>query len=91
MLRITLKHSAIGSPKSHKATIEALGLRRLHQAVLLPDNPQTRGMVRKVSHLVAVEEARAEERAIAEETSQKATGAAGGDAERQAAGEEAAR
>lgn len=56
MLKITLRHSTIGSPKTQRATVEALGLGRLHKTVLLPDNPQTRGMVRKVVHLVDVEE-----------------------------------
>jgi len=36
--------------------VEALGLRRLRQSVLKPDNPAIRGMVRKISHLVTVEE-----------------------------------
>jgi large subunit ribosomal protein L30 len=36
--------------------VEALGLRRLQQSVLKPDNPAIRGMVRKISHLVTVEE-----------------------------------
>ncbi|MEW6227895.1 MAG: 50S ribosomal protein L30 [Bacillota bacterium] len=56
MLKITLRRSTIGSPKTQRATVEALGLGRLHKTVLLPDNPQTRGMVRKVVHLVDVEE-----------------------------------
>jgi large subunit ribosomal protein L30 len=55
-LKITLVRSPIGYTKRQKRTVEALGLRRLHQSVLKPDNPAIRGMVRKISHLVTVEE-----------------------------------
>jgi large subunit ribosomal protein L30 len=54
-LKITLVRSPIGYSKRQKRTVEALGLRRLHQSVLKPDNPAIRGMVRKISHLVTVE------------------------------------
>ncbi|MEJ5252410.1 MAG: 50S ribosomal protein L30 [Chthonomonadetes bacterium] len=55
-LKITLVRSPIGYSKRQKRTVEALGLRRLHQSVIQPDNPAIRGMVRKISHLVTVEE-----------------------------------
>lgn len=55
-LIITQRRSAIGRSKRQQETIRALGLRRLHQRVVHDDSPQTRGMVRKVSHLVEVEE-----------------------------------
>ena len=55
-LQITWTKSAIGYNKDQKATIQALGLRRLNQTVVLPDNPTTRGMIGKVEHLVKVEE-----------------------------------
>jgi large subunit ribosomal protein L30 len=55
-LKITLVRSPIGYNKRQKRTVEALGLRRLRQSVLKPDNPAIRGMVRKISHLVTVEE-----------------------------------
>jgi large subunit ribosomal protein L30 len=55
-LKITLIRSPIGYNKRQKRTVEALGLRRLHQSVIQPDNPAIRGMVRKVSHLVSMEE-----------------------------------
>lgn len=55
-LKITLVRSPIGYNKRQKRTVEALGLRRLHQSVIQPDNPAIRGMVRKISHLVTVEE-----------------------------------
>ncbi|MCF7936242.1 MAG: 50S ribosomal protein L30 [Synergistales bacterium] len=56
-LHITWKRSAIGRPKRQKDTIAALGLRRLHQTVVHDDNPQMRGMVHRVAHLVDVDEA----------------------------------
>ena len=38
-------------------TVEALGLKKLHKTVVLPDNAATRGMIKQVQHLVKVEEA----------------------------------
>jgi large subunit ribosomal protein L30 len=55
-LEITWKKSAIGYNKRQKATIEALGLHRLNETVVLPDNAATRGMVAYVEHLVSVKE-----------------------------------
>ncbi len=55
-LRVTYVKSAIGYSERHKATIRALGLRRLHQTVLHDDTPVMRGMLAKVNHLVRVEE-----------------------------------
>lgn len=55
-LKITLVRSPIGYSKRQKRTVEALGLRRLHHSVIQPDNAAIRGMVRKISHLVVVEE-----------------------------------
>ena len=56
-LKITLTKSTIGAIPKHRATVEALGLNKLHKTVELPDNEATRGMIRKVNHLVKVEEA----------------------------------
>jgi large subunit ribosomal protein L30 len=56
-LRITLVRSPLGFSRKHKATVAALGLRRLHQTVEQADTPQLRGMLAKVGHLVKVEEA----------------------------------
>ena len=56
MLKITLVKSPIGAIPKQRATVEAMGLHKLHQTVDLPDNGATRGQIRKVSHLVAVEE-----------------------------------
>ncbi len=55
-LRITYFKSAIGYKKDQKATIAALGFRKLGQTVEHPDSPALRGMIRKVRHLVTVEE-----------------------------------
>jgi large subunit ribosomal protein L30 len=55
-LRITYKKSVIGYGKKQRATINALGLRKLNQSVEHEDNAVIRGMVNKVSHLVDVEE-----------------------------------
>jgi large subunit ribosomal protein L30 len=56
VVRITLTRSPIGYSQRHKATIRALGLRRLHQTVEQADTPTLRGMIAKVNHLVEVEE-----------------------------------
>lgn len=56
MLRITYVHSAIGYSVEHKATIRALGFHRLHQSVVHADSPVLQGMLRKVNHLVVIEE-----------------------------------
>ena len=55
-LRVKWVKSAIGYSKDQKATIRALGLRKLQQSVEHEDNPAMRGMIRKVNHLVMVEE-----------------------------------
>jgi large subunit ribosomal protein L30 len=55
-LIITYAKSAIGYQISQKRTIEALGFRRLGETVEQEDTPVIRGMVRKVRHLVIVEE-----------------------------------
>jgi large subunit ribosomal protein L30 len=55
-VRITLVKSPIGYSKRHKATVQALGLRRMNQTVEQVDTPTLRGMLAKVAHLVVVEE-----------------------------------
>lgn len=56
-LKITQVKSVIDRPKKQKATIQALGLRRMHQTVEREDTPVIQGMIKAVSHLVKVEEA----------------------------------
>ena len=48
--------SKIGYPKDQKATLQAIGLRKISQIVEVEDTPSTRGMLRKVHHLVTVVE-----------------------------------
>lgn len=55
-IRVTLVRSPIGYTKDQKATVKALGLRRMHQTVEQKDNPAVRGMIQKVIHLLRVEE-----------------------------------
>ena len=56
VLQVTLLRSPIGYSTRQKRTVRALGLRRLNQTVKHEDTPVVRGMIAKVSHLVAVEE-----------------------------------
>lgn len=55
-LRITQIRSQIGYKKKARLTLEALGLRRMHQTVELNDTPAIRGMIKVVEFLVKVEE-----------------------------------
>lgn len=56
-LKIKLVKSTIGSKPEHRKTIEALGLKKMHQVVEKKDNAAMRGMIQQVRHLVEVEEA----------------------------------
>lgn len=58
-LKITWVKSTIGYEKSQRLTIQTLGLKKLHSVVVHNDTPEIRGMIRKVNHLVAVEEVEA--------------------------------
>lgn len=55
-IKVTLKKSGIARPEYFTRVLRGLGLRKLHQTVTLPDTPEIRGMIRKVAHMVAVEE-----------------------------------
>jgi large subunit ribosomal protein L30 len=55
-IKITLKRSGIGRNKYFTKVLNGLGLRRLHQTVVLKDTPEIRGMINKVNHMVTVEE-----------------------------------
>ena len=55
-LKVTLVKSTIGAIPKHRATVEALGLKKLNKSVELPDNDAVRGMIWHVKHLVQVEE-----------------------------------
>jgi large subunit ribosomal protein L30 len=54
--KITLVRSHIGKPAKHRAVLHGLGLTRLNKTVTLKDTPETRGMIKKVSHMLKVEE-----------------------------------
>lgn len=55
-LRITLVKSTNKAKEAQVATVKALGLKKIGSTVEHNDNPQIRGMINKVSHLVSVEE-----------------------------------
>lgn len=57
-LKITLKKSLIGRLSKQVLTAEALGLRKIDDVTIQPDNPQTRGKIARISHLVNTEEAK---------------------------------
>lgn len=55
-LKVTLMRSTNKALPAHKATVIGLGLRRIRHTVLLNDNACMRGMIKKVNHLLLVEE-----------------------------------
>ena len=55
-LKITLVKSPIGAIPKQRATVEALGLKKVNKTVEMPDNVAVRGMIWHVRHLVKVEE-----------------------------------
>ena len=55
-LKVTLKKSVIGSTESQRATVRGLGLKRIRSSKVLINTPAVRGMIKKVIHLVDVEE-----------------------------------
>jgi large subunit ribosomal protein L30 len=54
--KVTLVRSHIGKPANQKAVLNGMGLTRRYKTVILKDTPEIRGMIRKVSHLLKVEE-----------------------------------
>lgn len=56
VVKISLVKSAIGKPAAQKAVLHGLGLKKLNKTVVLADTPEIRGMIRKVHHLLKVEE-----------------------------------
>lgn len=56
-LKITLKKSLIGRTEKQIATAEALGLHKIGDVTVQPDNPQTQGKINKISHLLEVVDA----------------------------------
>ena len=55
-LKITLVKSTIGAVPKHKATVAALGLKKIGQSVEKKNNDATKGMIQQIRHLVKVEE-----------------------------------
>jgi large subunit ribosomal protein L30 len=56
-LRITQTRSQIGQSERHRGTLRALGLGKIGRSAEHPESPQLAGMLRKVRHLVKVEDA----------------------------------
>jgi len=55
-LKITLKKSIIGTTERQKRTVKAIGLKKTNSTVEVEATPQIIGMVRKLNHLIQVEE-----------------------------------
>jgi large subunit ribosomal protein L30 len=53
---VILKKSPIDKIKKHKLTLKALGLRKIGQSRVLPDNKAVRGMIEKIAYMVEVQE-----------------------------------
>ena len=58
-LKITQVRGTVGARWKQRETLRSLGLRKIRQSVIREDNPQTRGMIKVVHHLVEVEEVEA--------------------------------
>jgi large subunit ribosomal protein L30 len=55
-LTVKLIKSGIGKPQKHRQILQGLGLTKLNKSVVLLDTPEIQGMIKKVSHMVAVSE-----------------------------------
>ncbi len=55
-IKVTLKKSGIGRKEYFTKVLKGLRLTKLNKTVVLPDTPEIRGMVRKVEHMVSIEE-----------------------------------
>jgi len=53
-IKVKQTKSRIGAPKDQKRTLDSMGLRKMNRVVELEDNPVSRGMIRKVRHLVTI-------------------------------------
>jgi large subunit ribosomal protein L30 len=56
-LRVTLVKSKAGQLKNISASVRGLGLRKIHQSVVVRDTPENRGLIRTAAHMLRVEEA----------------------------------
>jgi large subunit ribosomal protein L30 len=55
-IKVVQVRSGIGTKPVHRGTLRALGLGRIGKSRVLPDRPEIRGMIARVTHLVTVEE-----------------------------------
>ncbi len=55
-IKVTLKRSVIGCNKKQREVVKGLGLKKLNDCVVVPDTPDFRGMINKVSHLLDVKD-----------------------------------
>jgi large subunit ribosomal protein L30 len=55
-IKVTQTGSPIRRTDDQRATLKGLGLNKMHKSVEIEDSPEVRGMIRKVRHMVAVEE-----------------------------------
>ena len=56
-VKLTLIKSKFGRLKNHRACVAGLGLRRMHQSVVVADTPENRGMINRIAYLLRVEQA----------------------------------
>lgn len=56
-LKVTLTRSLYGRLRQHRACARGLGIRRIHNPVIVVDTPENRGMIDKISYMLKVEEA----------------------------------
>lgn len=56
MIKITLRRSMIGRPDKHRKVVRAMGLRKVNRSVVIKNSPTIQGMIKKVHHLLEVEE-----------------------------------
>ncbi len=55
-LKVTLVRSPIGTPEKHRLSVRGLGLRKMHQTVVVADTPENRGMINRAYYMLKVEE-----------------------------------
>ena len=55
-IKVTQTGSPIRRPKEQRSTLIGLGLNKMHKTAELTDSPEVRGMIKKVAHMVSVEE-----------------------------------
>ncbi len=55
-IKVTLVKSLNGRLKNHIASVRGLGIRRIHQTVLVKDTPENRGMINRANYMLKVEE-----------------------------------